>query len=115
LPTDSGIKDFRIRGYPWDAPKHGIDYDIKKISQQAYSTNGRLAAEKAPFDFCYFIRMIAPIPKGMSPNGMSGAPVYGLTSDNKPVYCGTLIKYSGFTGDYLAIGPEVLVNALKRI
>jgi hypothetical protein len=51
----------------------------------------------------------------MNPNGMSGTPVYGLTSGNKPVYCGTLIEYLASTGEYLAIGPEVLLNTLKEI
>lgn len=115
LPTSSRIVDLRIRGYPLDAPKHGVNYGMKKISQQAYTTNGCLAVSKAPYDFCYLIQMITPIPNGMTPNGMSGTPVYGMTYENKPVYCGTIIKYRGATGEYLAIGPEVLVNALKRI
>jgi hypothetical protein len=115
LPTSPRIKDFSIRGYPFDAPKHGINYDLKIISEQAYTTNGCLTVNKAPFDFCYLIRMLTPIPNGMSPNAMSGTPVYGITYDNKPVYCGTIIQYNGVTREYLAIGPEVLVNALKRL
>lgn len=115
LPTSKDIKDFMVRGYPFDCPKHGIDYDKNKISYQAYTTNGALSVKKSPFDFCYLIRMIAPIPSGMNPNGMSGSPVYGITQDGRPVYCGTIIKHSQFTGEYLMIGAEVLVNALKGI
>lgn len=115
LPTNSGINDFRIRGYPFDAPRYEINYDEKNIRQQAYSTNGCIGVDKAPFDFCYSIRMITPIPDGMTPNGMSGSPVYGMTYDNKPVHCGTIIRYSKDLGEYIVIGPEVLVNALKGI
>ncbi len=115
LPTSRDIKDFMVRGYPFDCPKHGINYELNKISYQAYTTNGALSVNQSPFDFCYLIRMITPIPNGMSPNGMSGSPVYGITQSQDPVYCGTIIKHSKFTGEYLVIGPEVLVNELKRI
>ena len=115
LPTNSGVNDFRIRGYPHDAPKHRIHVDLRKISQQAYSTNGCLGVGKAHFDFCYSIRMITPIPAGMHPNGISGSPVYGITYSNQPVYCGTIIKYAEATGEYIAIGPEILVNGLKGL
>lgn len=115
LPTSKDIKDFMVRGYPHDCPKHGIDYDKSKISYQAYTTNGAQSVNKSPFDFCYLIRMITPIPIGMSPNGMSGTPVYGIVQDGSPVYCGTIIKHSQFTDEYLMIGAEVLVNALKNI
>lgn len=115
IPTNSGIKDFRIRGYPHDAPEHRIDHIQHRISQQAYDTNGAIIAKMASDDFCYSIRMLMPIPSGMHPNGMSGSPVYGITSDNQPVYCGTLIKYSGTTGEYIAIGPEILVNGLRQL
>ena len=113
LPTSNDIKDFWIRGYPFDCPKHGIDYGLKKISYQAYTTNGALSTNKSPFYFCYLIRMITPIPSGMSPNGMSGSPLYGITHNHQPVYCGTIIKHSEFMDEYLVIGPEVLFNALK--
>lgn len=115
LPTGSNIKDFLIRGYPFGAPGHYVDYDTQKISQQAYCTNGCLGVSKAPFDHCYSIRMLAPIPHGMNPNGMSGTPVYGVTCDSRPVYCGTIIRYGEVSKEYLAIGPEVLVNCLRQI
>ncbi len=115
LPTNKDIKDFMVRGYPFDCPKHGIDYDRTIISYQAYTTNGALSVNRSPFDFCYLIRMIKPIPSRMSPNGMSGSPVYGIVQNGSPVYCGTIIKHSQFTGGYLMIGAEVLVNALKGI
>lgn len=114
LPMSNGIKGFRIRGYPHDAPKHGVNYDLKKISQQAYNTNGCKGVKKAPFDFCYSLQMMTPIPCGMHPNGMSGTPVYGII-DGHPVYCGTIIKYSKITGEYIVIGPEILVNGLKGL
>lgn len=114
LPLSGDVKDLWIRGYPHDAPKHRIDYDLRKISQQAYTTNGCIDAGKAPFAFCYSIRMMTPIPDGMHPNGMSGTPVYGVTSNGRPVYCGMIIRYDEFTGQYIAIGPEILVNGLRQ-
>lgn len=115
LPTSIEIRDFVVRGYPFDCPRYGIDYESMKISYQAYLTNGILSTNKSTFDFCYFIRLISPIPNGMHPNGMSGSPIYGITEDKRCVYCGTIIKYNRFTGEYLVIGPEILVNSLKRI
>ena len=115
LPNSGEIKDFIIRGYPFDAPKYAIDYDLKKISQQAYVTNGSLGVSAAPYDFCYSIRMIAPIPVGMHPNGMSGTPLYGVTHNDKPVYCGMIIRYWSLTGEYVFVGPEIIVNALRRL
>jgi hypothetical protein len=114
LPTNNRIEDFRIRGYPHDAPKHSINYDLKKISQQAYTTNGYMGIKKTLFDFCYSLKMMTPIPSGMHPNGMSGTPVYGII-DKHPVYCGTIIKYKEITGEYIVIGPEILVNHLKGL
>jgi len=113
-PIGGDIKDFWIRGYPHDAPKHRIDYDLCKISQQAYTTNGRIGADIGPFDFCYSIRMMTPIPDGMHPSGMSGTPVYGVTNDGRPVYCGMITRYVELTRQYIAIGPEILVNSLRR-
>jgi hypothetical protein len=88
---------------------------LNKISYQAYTTNGALSVSKSPFDFCYLIRMVTPVPDGMSPNGMSGSPIYGITQSQDAVYCGTIIKHSKYTDEYLVVGPEVLVNALKGI
>ena len=115
LPNSKNIKDFMVRGYPFDCPKYKINYQKKRISYQGYTTNGVLSVHKSPFDFCYLVRMIEPIPNGMSPNGMSGSPIYGINQSQTPVYCGTIIKYSNFTDEYLVIGPEVLVNTLKEI
>ena len=114
LPTSNEIKDIRVRGYPFGCPNYKIDYDRNKIHQQAYTTNGILSVNKASYDFCYYIEMITPIPVGMSPNGMSGSPIYGITQSQKPVYCGTIIEFSTTSGEYLVIGPEVLVNALRE-
>lgn len=115
LPTSNEIKDFWIRGFPHDAPKHRIDYEQKTISKQAYCTNGVLHVKKAPSDFCYIIGMKTPIPSGMHPNGISGSPVYGITFANQPVYCGTIIKYSEGSGEYFVIGPEIIVNGLNSL
>jgi hypothetical protein len=115
VPTATGIKDFWIRGYPFAAPKHFVDYDLQRISQQAYCTNGCAGVLKAPYDFCYSIRMITPIPNGTHPNGMSGTPVYGLTHRNTPLYWGTIIRYGQAEGEYIAIGPEILVNCLRQL
>lgn len=104
-----------MRGYPFDCPKYGIDYDRTTISYQAYTTNRALSVKESSYDYCYLIRMKTPIPSGMSPNGISGAPVYGITKDNTPVYCGTIIKHNYITGEYLMIGAEVLVNTLKSM
>lgn len=114
-PANSDLKDLIVHGYPFDAPQYGIDYDLKKITHQAYTTNGALGIGKAPYDFCYSIRMITPIPDGMHPNGMSGSPIYGITYTNNPVYCGTIIRYGSATGEYIVIGPEILVSNLKKI
>ncbi|MCC6444125.1 MAG: hypothetical protein IT210_11815 [Armatimonadetes bacterium] len=112
-PESNDIIDFVLRGYP--APMQKIDYDLKKISYQAYMTNGCLGVAKAPFDLCYSIRMKTPIPDNMDPKGMSGTPLYGINHNRKIVYCGMLIQYGEFTGEYIAIGPEILVNGLKEL
>jgi hypothetical protein len=114
-PTGKSIKDIFVRGFPFEAPQHAIDYDQQIIRKQAYLTNGLVTATKSSFDFCYFIKLIQPIPDGMSPNGMSGTPVYGVTNQGMPVYCGTIIEYNKFDGEYLIISPEILVNTLKKI
>jgi hypothetical protein len=113
LPTSSRIKQLWIRGYPHDAPKHGIDHSSKKITKQAFTTNGHIDVAKARFDFCYSVRMTTPIPAGMHPNGMSGSPIYGVLDDGAPVFCGTIILFNKITSVYIAIGPEVLVAVLK--
>src|SRR5579863_2510035 len=58
---------------PFDAPKYFVDYDLQKISQQAYRTNGRAGVVEAPFDFRYSMRMITPIPNGMHPHWLPEA------------------------------------------
>ena len=115
LPTGRNVIDFQLYGYPKDAPEYGIDFEKKNIRKQGYLTNGKLGARKSAFDFCYWIKMVEPIPDGMSPNGMSGTPVYGITYDMKIVYCGTITEFSYDTKEYLAIGPELLVNSLREI
>ena len=115
LPTSSRIQDIWLRGYPFDCPEYLIDYDQHTIRQQAYVTNGCITTSKAPFDFCYYIKMITPILPGMSPKGMSGAPAYGVTSRGKPAYCGTVIEYNTIINEHLVIGPEVLVNSFRSL
>ena len=78
-------------------------------------TIGSVSANPSPFDFCYYIHLRDPIPEGMSPNGMSGAPVYGITAAGMPVYCGMVIEYTEIFREYLVVGPEVLVNALRKL
>ena len=115
LPTSEIVKDIALRGYPWDCPGHEIDYDDEVIRHQAYTTNGCLAVKQSEFDFCYYITLMTPIPHGMDPNGMSGSPIYGVTRRERPVFCGMLIEYNLLTKDYLAVGPEVLVNTLGHL
>lgn len=115
LPTNRTVTDIVLRGYPFDAPKHEIDYDELKIRQQAYTTNGCLQAQRAIYDFCYLITLVTPIPAGMSPKGMSGSPIYGVNSKGNPLFCGMIIEYNYITKDYLAVGPEVLVNSLRQL
>ncbi len=115
LPTSGRLRDIVLRGYPWDCPKHEIDYSNEAIRSQAYTTNGRISATPAEFDYCYYVRLIAPIPNGMTPNGMSGSPLYGVTLSGRPVFCGMVIEYNYITKEYLAVGPEVLVNALLKL
>lgn len=115
LPTSSELKDFVIRGFPFDAPRHGIDYDLEEITEQAYVTNGCLGVGTAPYDYCYSIQMISPIPIGMHPNGMSGTPVYGVTYNGDPVYCGTIVKYRPISGEYMFIGPEIIINIFSEL
>jgi hypothetical protein len=113
LPTR--VKDIVLRGFPWGLEKHRIDYDAGVVRQQAFATNGLVTANQSPFDHCYYIKMMTPIPDGMTPNGMSGTPAYGVMVDGAPVYCGTVICFNTVTREYLIIGPEMLVNILRNL
>lgn len=115
LPTTGNVIDIALRGYPFDAPKHAIDYDERTITTQAFTTNGCLTTTAMPFPFCYYIKFLTPVPDGMSPNGMSGSPLYGVTPSRNAVFCGMVIEFNSLTREYLAIGPEVLVNSLRQL
>lgn len=114
LPTSRRVSDILLRGYPFDCPRHAINYDECSIRHQAYVTNGVLGRTASKFKHCYSVKMITPIPEGMSPNGMSGTPVYGIAC-RLPVFCGMIIEYNSITKEYLAVGPEVLVNSLRQL
>ncbi len=114
IPTSDKVRDIVLRGYPLDAPLHGIDFEKCSIQMQAFVTNGCLEVRRSQFDYCYYIKMIKPISDGMSPNGMSGSPVYGVSSSGAPVFCGMIIEYFSLTAEYLIIGPEVIVNCLMK-
>jgi len=115
LPVSGGLIDIRLRGYPFGCPQHAINYDAQKIRRQAYATNCHIRNRRSPFSLCYYVKMVTPIPTGMSPNGMSGTPAYGVSRLGSPAYCGTVIEYNESTSEYLVIGPEVLVNALRKL
>ncbi len=115
LPTNSNVRDIVLRGYPFKAPKYAINYDDLAIKLQAYVTNGCVSTTASPFDFCYYIRLLTPIPNGMAPIGMSGSPLYGVTRAGSPVFCGMIIEYDLITTEYLVIGPEILVNSLRKL
>ncbi len=115
LPTSSNLKDIVLRGYPWDCPAHGIDYTEEVIRHQAYTTNGCFSTEPSGFAYCYYVSLMSPVPDGMKPNGMSGSPIYGITHAGQAVFCGMVIEYNSRTRDYLAVGPEVLVNTLLKL
>lgn len=113
--SNKEIVDVWLRGFPLDNPNHEINYEEGKIRQQAYVTNGYTSSRKSLFDFCHMLKVKTPIPDGMSPNGMSGSPVYATDQRNKIYLAGTVIEYNIATDEFLIIDSSVIRELLNRI
>jgi hypothetical protein len=109
------VEDLFLRGYPFELDSHEILYDEDIIRQRAYTTNGFKKIKRSNlYEHCYNISFIEPIPEGISPNGMSGSPIFAL-KNNRLVFCGMVTKFNEITKDYLIIGAEVIKCYLERI
>ena len=109
---DQGIKDVWLQGYPFGNPSHRIDETT--IMKQAYVTNGLEYIKKSSFDHCYFLKVKTPTPNGVSPNGMSGSPVYALDQYDRIRLAGTIIEYNCYTNEFLVIGSFILRETFKK-
>ena len=90
--SSSAIIDVWLRGFLLANPDHSIDYEKRKIRQQAYVTNGYVSSRKSFFDFCHMLKVKTPVPDGMSPNGMSGSAVYAVDCTGNAKFAGTVIE-----------------------
>ncbi len=111
--SESKIKNIFLRGYLLDNPSHKIDYDNKKIKPQAFIATGIRSLRKSSFDFCHFLKVKTPFPENMSPNGMSGSPVYGINQQGTLGLSGTIIEFNSYTNEFLVIDSLVLRDLLK--
>ena len=112
--SEPGIKDVWLRGYLLDNPSHKIDYENKKIKPQAYVTNGIISSRDSGSDFCHLLKVKTPFPEGLSPNGMSGSPVYAINQQGELGLSGTIIEFNIYTEEFLVIDSGILRELLKR-
>ncbi|MGD9212513.1 MAG: hypothetical protein PVI90_17150 [Desulfobacteraceae bacterium] len=112
--SDQKIRDVWLRGYLLENPVHAIEYERNNIRQQAYVTNGYLSSRKSMFDFCHMLKVRTPVPEGLSPNGMSGSPVYAIDQSYRDRFAGTVIEYNSYTDEFLVIDSSVLQELLRR-
>ena len=112
--SEPGIKDVWLRGYLLENPSHEIDYDSKKLKPQAYVTNGIISSRESSSDFCHLLKVKTPFPDGLSPNGMSGSPVYAINQQGELGLSGTIIEFNTYTKEFLVIDSAVLRELLKR-
>jgi hypothetical protein len=115
LATNKRLIDVWVRGYPFENPKYGVDYDAHAIRSQAYTTNnGGLDVTRSPFDRCYWLNLKAPVPPNVSPNGMSGSPVYGIHFSGRILFLGIITCFDRASSNYLLVGSEVVANLLRK-
>lgn len=112
--NSSEVKDVWLRGYLWGNSNHYIDYEAKKIQKQAFLTNGLVSKNKSPYDYCFYLKVKTPTPHDMSPNGMSGSPVYVEDQIGNLRLAGTIIGYNEIRKEYLAIDAKILRTILCK-
>lgn len=112
--SDVSLSEVWLRGYVFDNPAHEICYETRKIRQQAYVTNGIVAARKSSFDHCHMVKVRTPTPGGFSPRGMSGSAVYGSDRQGNVRFAGTVIEFNDYTDEYLVIDSKVLSAMLSH-
>lgn len=112
--SDPEIVDVLLRGYLLANPSHKIDYDSKKLRPQAYVVNGIISSRESGSDFCHLLKVKIPFPENLSPNGMSGSPVYAINRNRVLGLSGTIIEFNIFTNEFLVIDSLVLRELLKR-
>jgi len=110
------VKDLFTRGYLYEWDSNAIDYDNKKILMRAYSTNGIETIATSQWEGCYWVKFINPKPDFICghPNGMSGAPVFGLKNDGTTGLFGMIIEHDLISDKFLILGVEVLNSALRQ-
>jgi hypothetical protein len=112
--SDSDISDVWLRGYLSTNDAHKIDYEKKKIKPKAYVTNGIVSTRVSKSDHCYLLKVKTPYPKGLSPDGMSGSPVYAINKQGRFGLAGTIIEFNFFTNEFLVIESAVLRELIRR-
>ena len=112
--SETGIQDVWLRGYLSENHAHKIDYDNKIIKSQAYFTNGIVSSRESSSEFCYLLKVKTPVPEELSPNGMSGSPVYAINQQGRLGLSGTIIEFNKYTQEYLVIDSTVLRELLRR-
>lgn len=112
--SEPKIKDVWLRGYLSNNPSHKIDYENKKLKPQAYITNGIVSSRESNSDFCHLLKVKTPFPEDLSPDGMSGSPVYAINKQGKLGLAGTVIEFNTLTNEFLVIDSAVLRELLRR-
>lgn len=112
--TNPETVDVLIRGYPFGNPLHKIDYELSNIKSQAYVTDSYISTRPSNFNECIYIKFDKPKPNNIDANGMSGSPIYSLDKIGNIKYSGMIIEFNALTGEYLAIGPNILYELLRQ-
>lgn len=107
------IIDVWLRGFLSENSEHEVDYEKRKIRQQAYVTNGYVSSRKSLSDYFHMLKVKTPTPDGMSPNGMSGSAVYGVDRSGNAKLAGTIIEYNSLTKEFLIIDSILLRKFLE--
>jgi hypothetical protein len=109
------VVDVWLRGFLSENSEHEVDYENRKIRQQAYITNGYVSSKKSQFDYCHMLKVKTPTPIGMSPDGMSGSAVYAVDHNGNSKLAGTVIEYNSITNEFLVIDSMVLSRLLETV
>lgn len=114
------IIDVYIRGCPCPINFKGteIDFELNKISQQCFRTNGFLNIKRADeYDGCYWLKMKNPVTKDFSndPQGMSGSIVYYIDDAANADILGMIIEYNRFTQEYLLISSQSIYHSCVEL
>lgn len=113
-PWDPNILDIWLRGFMFSNPKHKIDYDLEKITQQAYLTNHVTSIRLSPWKHCAYLKFLTPCQDNVDPNGISGSPVYAEQKNGKVSLIAMVIEYNELTGEYLVIEAYVINSLISK-